>query len=82
MKTNHLQLGVTDNTKSPEFFDNQTTEPLITAKELAEKLDCSVSYIKKLKKQGKIYPCVSFNRFIRYRYSLVVASLKKWGKNT
>lgn len=69
-------------TPEPKFFENQTTEPLLSTKDLAKKLNCSVSYVKKLKQQGKIHPCVSLNRFIRYRYSVVVASLQKRGINT
>ena len=63
------------------IFENQI-EPMLSIKELAKKLDCSVSYIKKLKSQGRIYPEISYKRFVRFKFSTVVASLKKWGINT
>ena len=71
----------TNTTITDKIFENQI-EPMLSIKELAKKLDCSISYIKKLKSQGKIYPEVSLKRFVRFKFSSVVASLKKWGINT
>lgn len=77
-----LSKPIESPTNNPvQIFDNQI-ESLLTIKELAKKLDCSISYIKKLKSQGKIYPEVSLKRFVRFKFSSVVASLKKWGINT
>ncbi len=55
---------------------------LVSAKQLAILLGCSVSYIKKLRSQGRIMPEVTLGRFIRYNYASVVASLKRKGAST
>ena len=59
------------------LFENQINEKLLTARELAEKLSISISYLKKLKRQGAILPAISFGRFVRYRLTEVVTSLKR-----
>lgn len=66
---------------SDQIFDNQK-DVLLTAKQLAAKLSCSVSYIKKLRAQGVIQPAVKVGRYVRYKYDCVVASLKRKGENT
>lgn len=66
----------TPNTQ-PLLFENQKNEKLLTAKELAEALGISVSYVKKLKRTGIIRPSISFGRFVRYSMAEVVASLKR-----
>lgn len=66
-----------------QFYENRIEEEtLLTTKQLANALGCSVSYVKKLKKTQRIYPEVNFPKFIRYKYSSVVASLKKSGGTT
>lgn len=67
---------------SPMFYDSPIGEALLTTKQLANILGCSVSYIKKLKSTHRIHPEVSFPKFIRYKYSSVVAALKKSGGTT
>lgn len=70
-------------TNNPEkIFENKIEDMLLSAKQLASRLSCSVSYIKKLKREGKIIPEICFPRYVRYNYSSVVASLKRRGKNT
>lgn len=64
-------------TRKTLLFENQIDEKLLSAKELAEKLGCSLSYIKKLRKERKIQPEISFFRFVRYRLSAVVSALKR-----
>lgn len=71
----------TNKSMADQIFENKI-EPVLSTKELAKKLDCSVSYIKKLKSQGRIQPEISYKRFVRFKFSSVVASLKKWGINT
>jgi hypothetical protein len=53
------------------------TEELLSFKQLAEKLDCSVSYLKKLKRQKVIFPEINFCRFIRFRLSAVIEALQR-----
>jgi DNA-directed RNA polymerase specialized sigma24 family protein len=57
----------------------KNTDQLLSPKELAVKLGCSLSYIKKLKRLGYIFPEISFHRYVRYNYTSVVTSLKKRG---
>lgn len=65
-----------------QFFENLEEENLLSPDKLAAKLECSVSYIKKLKKLGIIIPEICLPKFVRYRYSSVVASLKRKGRIT
>lgn len=77
-----LPKGIVDGTDSNQFFENRKEEVLLSAKQLATRLGCSISYIKKLKREGKIFPEISFPRYVRYSYDSVVASLKRRGKST
>lgn len=65
-----------------QFFENSKEENLLSTNELAVKLDCSVSYVKQLKRHGVINPEICLPKFVRYKYSSVVASLKKIGSST
>ena len=62
---------------SNKIFEIQKEEVLLTIKELAGKLGCSISYIKKLKANGAILPVISMGRFVRYKFSEVVVALQK-----
>lgn len=59
------------NPDSSVLFEN-----LISKKTLAQKLECSVSYVNKLMKQ-KIIPYIKAGRAVRFKYSEVVATLQK-----
>lgn len=64
------------------IFDRKIEEKMLSPKELANKLGCSLSYIKKLRKLGRIIPEINYPKFVRYRYTSVVASLRKYGGST
>lgn len=59
-----------------QLIDNQK-EKILSAKQLAERLGCSLSYIKKLRKQGKIHPAINLGRFVRYNFKTVLEALQK-----
>lgn len=69
-------IKVTKNLTSKEIFENQI-EQLLTISELATKLQCSKSYIKKLRAKGVITPNISMTRFVRYKLSDVLVALQK-----
>ena len=73
--------NISSDTQQTLFFENRKdeSESLVSTKELAKKLTCSESYVKKLKAKNIIFPEIYFGRFIRYRFSTVVTSLKKRG---
>ena len=58
------------------IFDNKL-EDLLSISQLAKKLNCSVSYVKKLRQASTILPCVCFGRFVRFKFSDVLAALEK-----
>ncbi len=58
------------------FIDNQI-EDLLSAKQLADMLKCSLSYIKKLRKLKVIQPEIKLGRFVRYNLNAVRNSLQK-----
>lgn len=62
--------------KSNEIFENQI-EQLLTISELASRLQCSKSYIKKLRANGVITPAISMARFVRYKLSDVLVALQR-----
>ena len=66
----------TNNNNVIQLFDRQIGENLLTKEILAEKLCYSVSNINKLMKQEKI-PYFKNGRSVRFKYSDVVAALKK-----
>lgn len=51
-------------------------ETLLSAKELAKKLGCSESYIKKLRRLKKIFPSICLPKFVRYDFKSVIAALQ------
>lgn len=75
---NRLKNSLNPHKENQAFFENSLEDKLVSTKELAKLLKCSQSYIKKLRKMGKIYPEIRFPRFVRYRLSTVIAALKKW----
>ncbi len=70
-----LKLSHLSNT-SEQFFENPI-EDLLSPSELAKKLKCSISYIKKLRRMKVIHPAISRPRFVRYRLSEVIVALQK-----
>ena len=79
MKSEVRRLNNTTNnnmTTSP-LSENKIDGELVTAKELAGRLGCSLSYVKKLKAKGIIVPAISFGRFVRYKVTQVVVALEK-----
>lgn len=61
---------------NPSFIDNQI-ECNLSAKQLADKLGCSLSYIKKLRAKKVIIPEIKLGRFVRYSLKAVRESLQK-----
>lgn len=75
-QTNDLKFNISGTTNLLKIFENTIGENLLTKTELSEKLKFSVSYINKLMKQNKI-PFFKNGRSVRFKYSDVVAALKK-----
>lgn len=62
--------------KSEPFFEI-LKEEILSAKQLADRLGCSLSYVKKLRKQKKIHPEIKLGRFVRYNLRTVIEALQK-----
>lgn len=69
---NRVRLG----TSKSVLFENQK-DMMLSTSALANALNCSISYIKRLRARGIITPTVSFPRYVRFNYSDVVVALQK-----
>lgn len=78
LKTKNLLRGTAKSVPAQTGpSEDGRTEELLSFKQLAEKLDCSVSYLKKLRNKKIISPEISFSRFIRFRLSAVIEALQR-----